>query len=859
MGIFDRIEAFFALELYLEDLISRLLPQFIKTKTEQLRSNMKKRFVLLTLVLLLAASITAYYHTWPVGAVTWVQGHVTLDTTWASNDTYRVIGDTYIDSGVTLTITPGVRVEFADGFSLKVEGSLNATGTPTEPIVFTSSRTQPVPGAWGDIEFRANNSGHFTLEYSRIEYANNAIMINSPAEELIAQNDFVNNSESGIHIYGDSNATITGNTIIFNKNGITSEEAVVSNVRIVNNTISQNMGEGMFIQASGNNFSRLSDITILNNVISNNSGSGINLNSLARTDDPYTYECNAYIENVLVSENQVTSNGQNGIIVEAEGRCSQYLENVRKGYSYIDNLTLASNIVSSNEGNGIFVHSQGYGFYGESYGNIQNTLITSNNGTENGNNGLEIFSEGVTDGSYASGGGGAIENVTITNDTFSSNSQDGIQLFSKGQADITSVSSISAVEITQNDASSNKGNGISLLANSQGSRGGDASINTTTISGNKAMSNEQNGFLIQPQTREQAYVQDIQFQENEASLNGQNGLMIAPISRRFLTENVEIEKTTSLLNAENGVAFRHFGVQLSNFPVQAYYEGFVVNVTLRNCIISRNGMRGFSVEPDPQFYNSDPTYNRYDNGAIEDLTVDNNTIIANDVGVFICPPVPSPQGQTAEINYNSIRNNHLGLEIVDEHNISAHYNDIFGNDNGMNITDAATADAVNNYWGNDSGPYHYSLNPNGKGNSVDGNGVNLKFIPFLTSPTMPIDLPPTALLSLQNNTVYLNETIEFDASNSTDRTGIRFWSFDFGDGTNTTWTSTSTISHNYTATGTYNVTVSVMNEEGLIGQNSSLVQVQVKAIPEIPLPFILPFFTLVTGLTIALYRKKHFK
>jgi PKD repeat protein len=105
----------------------------------------------------------------------------------------------------------------------------------------------------------------------------------------------------------------------------------------------------------------------------------------------------------------------------------------------------------------------------------------------------------------------------------------------------------------------------------------------------------------------------------------------------------------------------------------------------------------------------------------------------------------------------------------------------------------------------------------------------------------------------------LNETVEFDASNSTDKSGIRFWAFDFGDGTNTTWTVTPTTAHNYTATGTYSVTVTVMNEEGLIGQDSSLVQVQIKTVPEISQLFILPFFTLVTGLTIALYRKKHFK
>ena len=178
---------------------------------------MKKRLVLLALVLLLTASLTACYHIRPVGAVTWVEGHLTSDTTWVPTDTYRVIGDTYVDSAVTLTITPGVHVEFADGFSLKIEGSLNATGTPMSPIIFTSSRTQPTPGVWGDIEFRANTSEHLRLENSKIEYANSAIIINSQAEGIIANNEFTNNSQSGIHIHGDSNTTIIGNTVSSNE------------------------------------------------------------------------------------------------------------------------------------------------------------------------------------------------------------------------------------------------------------------------------------------------------------------------------------------------------------------------------------------------------------------------------------------------------------------------------------------------------------------------------------------------------------------------------------------------------------------------------------------------------------------
>ncbi len=817
---------------------------------------MKDRLVQLALIILLTLSIATCYHIDPVGAVTWVEGHLTSDTTWVSTDTYRVIGDTYVDSAVTLTIMPGVRVEFADGFSLKVEGSLNASGTLKEPIVFTSSRTQPSPGVWAGIEFRANTSEYLRFENCKIEYADYAIRVNSQAEGIIANNLFTNNSQSGIHIHGNSNTTISGNTITSNKNGITADEANVSNLRIVNNTISQNLGEGMYIQASNTNFSRLSEITITNNVVTNNTLNGISLTSLAKSDAPYDYECYSYIENVFVSENQVTSNGQDGIHIEAEGHCGQYIESVRKGYAFISNLTLADNAVSLNEGNGIYVHSKGYGFYGESSGNIQDALIFSNNGTENGKNGLEICSEGVTDGSYASGGGGLMDNVTVTTNIFSSNNQDGVQLYSKGQADVISTSSMTSINITQNEASSNKGNGISLLTNSQGRRGGDASINVTTISGNKVLSNEQNGILIQPQTREQASIQNIQFQKNEAYLNEQNGIMIAPICRRFLIENVNIEETMTLLNAENGIIIYHVPVYLPTFPYEPKYEGFAENITLNNCITSRNGKKGFSIEPDPTYYNSDPTYNRYNNGGLEDIVIFNNTIIGNAAGVYICPTVPSIQGQTINMTYNSICSNELGVEIVDEHNNTIRYNDIFENNHGMNVTDAATVSAEDNYWGDQSGPYHYSLNPNGKGNSVNGNGVNLHFIPFLTSQVTTKGIPPNALLLLSNNTVYRDEIVTVDASNSTSENGIGFLYFDFGDGTHTNWTTEFTATHKYASAGTFNVTLKVIDKHGLLSQSSSLVLVQAETIPEIPTSFLLPLFAFAAILAATFFKRK---
>ena len=597
--------------------------------------------------------------------------------------------------------------------------------------------------------------------------------------------------------------------------------------------------------------SRLSDIEITGNVVTNNTLNGISLNSLAQSDAPYDYECYGYIENVIVSENLVTSNGQDGIDINAEGRCKEYLDEVRYGYAFINNLTLVNNTVSSNGGNGVYVHSKGYGFYGESYGNIQNMLVVSNNGTGNGNNGLEICSEGVTDGSHASGGRGLTVNVTVTDNRFSSNNGDGIQLCSKGQADVLSTSSMTGLTLTQNEASSNGGNGISLLANSQGSRGGDASINSTTISGNEALSNEQNGFVVQPQTRDQAIVQNIQFLDDQACLSGENGILIAPICRRFLIENVNFEKTTTLLNAESGVIIFHIPVYLPSFPHPPTYEGFVENVTLSNCISSRNGERGFSIEPDPAYYNS----YQYVNGALEEITILNSSIIGNDVGIFICPTVPSIQGQRLNMTYNLVRDNRLGVEIMDEQGNSAHFNDILGNDHGMNVTGMATIDAEDNYWGDESGPYHYSLNPSGKGNSVNGNGTDLHFIPFLASPAKAEYPVPTALLSV-NSTVHTSDIVKIDASNSTADGGIRFLYFDFGDGTHTNWTTELTTTHRYASAGTYNVTLSVMDMQGSVSQNSSLILVQTETIPEIQLTFVLPFFAFATVLAATLLRRK---
>jgi hypothetical protein len=64
-----------------------------------------------------------------------------------------VNGSLTVNSGITLTLQEGVEVRFnsGTGFTVNGGGSLNAVGTDTQPIIFTSSSGSPLPGDWRKI------------------------------------------------------------------------------------------------------------------------------------------------------------------------------------------------------------------------------------------------------------------------------------------------------------------------------------------------------------------------------------------------------------------------------------------------------------------------------------------------------------------------------------------------------------------------------------------------------------------------------------------------------------------------------------------------------------------------------------
>ncbi len=89
-----------------------------------------------------------------------VGGPIFTNTTWTTaNSPYVVTSSIIIGANATLTIQPGVTVKFNAGLGITVgstsfgAGTLKAIGSPTQPILFTSSNPSAVPGQWKDIFF----------------------------------------------------------------------------------------------------------------------------------------------------------------------------------------------------------------------------------------------------------------------------------------------------------------------------------------------------------------------------------------------------------------------------------------------------------------------------------------------------------------------------------------------------------------------------------------------------------------------------------------------------------------------------------------------------------------------------------
>jgi len=250
---------------------------------------------------------------------------------------YLIEGEISIISGQTLTIEPGVLVEFQDHYKLNVQGQLLAVGTVNDSILFTIDDTTGfrnllIPdGGWHGIRFGYSNPGADTsrISYCRLEWgkavgnvpdnSGGAIAVENYAN-LVISNSLIThsiaaNTGGGIAI-SNSNIIVRGNTLYQNGAGfacggiaIFSCDPQILNNRIDNN-IALSSGGGL-----GLNYDANPDM--INNIIVNNSaryGGGIQMET----------NCNPLLLNNLIYNNDAELEGGG---IDLEENCSPLITN----------------------------------------------------------------------------------------------------------------------------------------------------------------------------------------------------------------------------------------------------------------------------------------------------------------------------------------------------------------------------------------------------------------------------------------------------------------------------------------------------------------------------------------------------
>ncbi len=256
---------------------------------------MKKQTLLssITAALLIAFSITQNVCATSIN----VSGSISSNTTWSGVDTVKVTGNIIIDNAVTLTIDPGILVEFQGHYYIKINGRLLAVGTVSDTITFTVSDTTGYHNyshtGWNGLMFWAAASNDTSkLVYCKLQYgkaiARGGAILIAAEKFLIDHCDLSHNysSEDGgaIYIWNSSDAKISNcnihdNYAVYDGGGIYVWDELTLKNCIINNNEALRSGGGIYLLQT--------TFTCVNNLISNNSsgtsGGGIYINDTPNT------------------------------------------------------------------------------------------------------------------------------------------------------------------------------------------------------------------------------------------------------------------------------------------------------------------------------------------------------------------------------------------------------------------------------------------------------------------------------------------------------------------------------------------------------------------------------------------------
>ena len=158
-----------------------------------------------------------------------------------------IVAQTFtISSGGSLTIDPGVEVQFDGGQYINVSGTLNASGTYDNLIIFTRNGDDV---KWGGLRFQNGSSG--TIAYCNVEYGTYGVYVNNSSP--IISSCMLTKNDKGVYCIYTASPQILNCDITGNGYGVYSQSSsnpVISGSSDNKNTISDNKQYGVYADST---------------------------------------------------------------------------------------------------------------------------------------------------------------------------------------------------------------------------------------------------------------------------------------------------------------------------------------------------------------------------------------------------------------------------------------------------------------------------------------------------------------------------------------------------------------------------------------------------------------------------------
>lgn len=251
-----------------------------------------------------------------------------------------------------------------------------------------------------------------------------------------------------------------------------------------------------------------------------------------------------------------------------------------------------------------------------------------------------------------------------------------------GSGDGLRTTTVRNTDIVGNEFSDNDGSGAVL-----NDVGGSVAVRENTVEDNGS-----DGL--------RASVDDVVTVEgNVIRENGGSGVSIDAVFNPDLTGVVEGNRVVT--NAEHGIEF---------------FECELDAVTFSDNEVLANGEVGLGL---------DATNDASDGDA---STLSGNVLAYNDVGLLL------RNANETVVEGNAIaRNESAGIHL-DRPEDTITGNNVFENGLGVRTGEEGGAEATENYWGAESGPFVEGVNPEGEGDEVESDGENVAVIPWAETP-----------------------------------------------------------------------------------------------------------------------------